>query len=121
MPGEPHTIITDGKKAWVCTKCNRVWTVEDTPCCYVCQAFAIECQYCAVYKPDYECFNVQFVSEGDDGNEVVADVEEMCDVCLKAICEEHNVDLKFELLDTVADDVKNGVHGYEASDEEDIL
>jgi len=125
MPSEPHTVVDHAGKVWVCTACTRVWTVEDTPICTICNSVAIECKYCEAWKPDYECYNVSFVGSDDDGKEVIAEAEEMCDTCLKTLCFEHNIELDLNVLNTVADDIKNGDWDYDPSckktDEEDIL
>jgi hypothetical protein len=120
VPGEPHT-IPEHKKTWVCIDCIRAWEVEETPVCPICKSVAIECQYCGTYKPDYECYNVQFVSDGGEGNEVISEAEEMCNICLNTFCIEHDIEINFEILDTVADEVKKGINGYGKMDEEDIL
>ena len=123
MPSDPHLVVEDAGPVWICTKCNRVWPVKGVPVCTICKAIAIECKYCEVWKPDYKCYNVEFVS--DDDGELVADVEEICDNCLTSLCLEHNIEMKLELLDTVADDIANSDWGYDSSckqtDEEDIL
>lgn len=120
MPDDTHVVNTN-EKVWICTECNRVWPVEGVPVCTICKAFAIECKYCGVWKPDYECFNVEFHAEGDEGKEFVGEAEEICDICLMELCKAHNIELNFELLDTVADEIKNGSGGYGKADEEDIL
>ena len=125
MPSEPH-IIPKEEATWVCINCIRAWGVEATPICTICNAIAIQCQYCAMWKPDYELYNVQFIGEDDgEGNEFSTEVEEICNICLEGFCKEYDIELNFDMLSTVADDIANSDWGYDSSckqtDEEDIL